>query len=227
MGLLTRRHEHYIVIPALGLGYGRVPKVANSMLKRQMARAAGIESRFPDGFSKDRDWRTNRPDAFLVTAAELRRRWPDLFVFAFVRDPLSRLASCYRSKVSEARRFSDAFRREGLTPNTSFPDFVAHVARRSDWRCNVHYRPQAAILTRRGALVPDFIGRFETLREDWQRLSDLLEDRGHAALPPLPRRHNDRPIVQAHDYFADDPALAALARTRYREDYRLFYPEQA
>ena len=226
MGVLTRRSEHFIVVPRLGVAYGRVPKVANSMLKRQIARAAGMVDQFPDGFSKDRDWRDKGPDAFLVTAKELKQRWPDVFVFAFVREPLSRLASCYRSKVSEARRFSPAFRREGLTPETSFPDFVAHVARRSDWRCNVHYRPQAAILTRRGDVVPDFIGRFETMTEDWQRLTEILAARG-VALPALPHRSQDRPIVKASDFFGGDTTLAAVARARYRDDYRLFYPEQA
>lgn len=227
MGFLTRNSEHFVVVPSLNLAYGRVPKVANSMLKRQVARAAGIEDQFNEVFSRDRDWRTKAPVAYLVTAAELKRRWPEAFVFAFVRDPLSRLGSCYRSKISGAKRFSDAFRREGLTPDTTFPEFVAHVERRRDWRCNVHYRPQAAILTHRGEVVPDFIGKFETIREDWKRLSDLLEGRGSPRLPPLPQRNHKRPVVAPDDFFEGDEALAARARARYSEDYRLFYPEQA
>jgi hypothetical protein len=191
-----------------------------------MARAAGLEDQFGSGFSKDRDWRSKAPAAYLVTATELHRRFPDVFIFAFVREPLSRLASCYRSKVSEARNFSGAFRSEGLTPETSFSDFVRHVARRGDWRSNVHYRAQAAILTRRGKIVPHFIGRFETLTEDWTHLNEILLARGCAALPRLPQRSQTRPIVQAADYFAGDTALAALAKERYRDDYRLFYPEQ-
>lgn len=227
MGVLTRRHEHYIVLPALGIAYARVPKVANSMLKRQMARIAGIEDSFPNGYSKDRDWRTKKPDAHFMTATELTRHWPDIFVFTFVRDPLSRLASCYRSKIAEAKRFSKSFHNEGLRPDTSFPDFVAHVARRGDWRSNIHYRAQSAILTHKSRSLPQFIGRFETIRQDWQRLGDELRARGGPALPALPQRRQTRPIVAADDYFRGDEQLIALARARYAEDYRLFYPEQA
>ncbi|MEM7545619.1 MAG: sulfotransferase family 2 domain-containing protein [Pseudomonadota bacterium] len=225
MGHLTRRHEHFIVLPALGLAYGRVPKVANSMLKRQLARAAGLQNRFDNGFSKDRDWRTKAPDAFLVTAAELARDWPDVFTFAFVREPMSRLASCFRSKVAEAKRFSESFHNEGLRPDTPFADFVRHVARRGDWRSNIHYRAQATILTRKGNVVPQFIGRFEALAEDWTRLSAEIEARGGTPLCPLPPRRQTRPIVAAENYFKGDTKLVALARQRYAEDYRLFYPE--
>lgn len=223
---------HFIAIPALGIAYGRVPKVANSVIKRSLAHAAGLQDRFPNkGFSKDRNWKTLAPDAFFVDAGTLARDFPDLLVFAFVRDPLERLASCYRSKLTQGRTIGKGLAREGLKTGIAFPDFVDHVCRRRDWRSNVHYRSQSAILS---AIVqkPDrrpttIIGKFETMREDWLRISGMLETRTGRALPRLPRRNPKHEIAKASDFFKDDAALTARAVARYAEDYRLFYPGQA
>ena len=216
MQYLVGLRRHFIAIPALGLAYGRVPKVANSTLKRQLARAAGLEDRFDGGYSRDAEWRGLAPDALLLTGKELRRRFPDMFVFSFVREPLACLASCYRSKITRPGQLSDSFLREGLAKDTSFPEFVAHAAGRSDWRSNIHYRAQAHVLCRDGALIPDFVGRFETLREDWKKLTEIMADRG-VALPKLPHRgdrQGARPQMRSGDLFDGDETLMALARRR-------------
>lgn len=219
---------HFIAIPALGLAYGRVPKVANSLIKRTLAHAAGIEGRFPpNGFSKDRNWRALAPDAYFVDARTLRRRFPDLFVFTFVREPLSRLASCYRSKIGAKREIARGLALEGLSARTTFPEFVRHVAARSDRRCNIHYRPQAAILSMPGGRRPDFVGRFETFRDDWAVLAGTLAGQKGVRLDPPPHRDPNRTVTDPADFFQGDAALTALAAERYAEDYRLFYPGQA
>ena len=177
--------RHYVVIPQLGLGYGRIPKAANSMIKRLLARAAGLEDLFGDQpFSRDRNWANKAPHAYFLTAAQARRRFPDLLLFSFVREPLSRLASCYRSKIVRPEVMHASLRREGLCKDTTFPQFVRHVCRRQDWRSNIHYRSQAHILRGRGGLAPDFIGRVEWMEQDWRQLSDLQQGRGNAPLPP-------------------------------------------
>lgn len=226
MALLGRTDKHYIVIPSMGLAYGRVPKVANSTIKRVLAEAAGIKGLFPPrGFSKDGNWRGKEPAAYFVSASVLRRKWPEIFVFSFVREPLSRLASCYRSKIAEPERMLPALRREGLTPQTSFAAFVAHAAGRPDRRCNIHYRPQSAIIAPRGKPIADFVGRYERFGEDWETLRAEAKARSGASLPPAPRRSAKRAVTDVDEYFRGDEALIAMARRRYAEDYRLFYPE--
>ncbi|MEM7524390.1 MAG: sulfotransferase family 2 domain-containing protein [Pseudomonadota bacterium] len=218
-----------MVVPSIGLAYARVPKVANSMLKRQLARAGGIERLFAEtGFSKDRSWREAGPHAYVVSAEELSRRWPDAYVFTFVREPLSRLASCYRSKVERKGRTGAAAEKEleGMGRGTPFAAFVEHVARRPDRRANIHYRAQADILAPAGDVTADFVGRFETLGEDWDRLSQIVTARLGLRLPPLPPRKRPLPIVNPDDYFGGDERLLALAKRRYADDYRLFYPDR-
>lgn len=220
--------RHYIVLPQLGLGYGRIPKAANSMIKRLLARAAGLEELFGDEpFSQDRNWATKAPHAYFLTASEARRRFPDVFLFSFVRDPLSRLASCYRSKIARPEVMHDSLLREGLGKDTTFQGFALHVCRRSDWRSNIHYRSQAHILRGRGGLAPDFIGRVERLESDWRRLSDLLQERGEAPLPPLPRRKSSVRNAQMKpgDLFEGDQDLITRVRRRYAADISLFYSD--
>ena len=209
-----------------------MPKVANSTIKRTLAHAAGLQDRFPlKGYSKDQNWKTLAPDAHFIDARTLARDFPDLLVFAFVRDPLERLASCYRSKLREGRTIGKGMAREGLKTGMPFPAFVDHVCRRGDWRSNVHYRAQSAILAgmvaKPGTPSRMHIGRFETMREDWARISAALEARTGHHLPRLPNRDPKRTAPPASDFFQGDAALTARAIARYAEDYRLFYPEQA
>lgn len=218
--------RHYIVLPQLGVGYGRIPKAANSMIKRLLARAAGLEEMFGDeAFSQDRNWATKAPDAYFLTAAEARRRFPDVFLFSFVREPLSRLASCYRSKIVRPEVMHDSLLNEGLSKDTSFRKFAMHVCGRGDWRSNIHYRSQAYILRGHGGLAPDFIGKVEQLEADWRRLSDLLQERGGAPLPQLPRRKSavKQAQMKTGDLFEGDQDLINRVRLRYAEDFLLFY----
>ena len=95
MQYLGALRRNYVVISSIGLGYGRIPKAANSTIKRLMARSAGLERFFPEGgYSKDRNWRDLAPHAYFLTAEEARRRFPDILLFSMVREPLARLASC-------------------------------------------------------------------------------------------------------------------------------------
>ena len=214
---------HFIAIPALGIAYGRMPKVANSTIKRLLARAAGLSDRLTfNEVSKDLHWSDQAPDAYFLSAKALQRKFPELFVFTFVREPMERVASCYRAKVEQAKKPYKGLIREGLAPRADFADFIAHIAARPDAKSNIHYRAQSAILD--GARI-DFLGRYETIRDDWDDLNDMLAASGRARLPGWPKRGGKRPVVNPNDYFRGDARLIQLVKERYAEDYASYYPE--
>ena len=88
-----------------------------------------------------------------------------------------------------------------------------------------HLCSQTYVLSHQGRLLPQFIGRVETMAADWQRLAATLRDRGGPQLGRLRTIHktvHKRPSTL--DLFAD-PGLVRLVRQRYRGDFETFYPD--
>lgn len=199
-----------IVVPELRMCFVPTPKVANRSMKAAIAAVARPGYR---GDPHLAGWQY-RP----VTT--LRRT--GFHGFGFVRNPLDRLYSCYAQKVvlygrlkhmpMQFWRYGDVFH-----PGMSFEEFVRAVAGIPDRVADIHFRSQHRFLYHRGEPTVDFIGRFETLERDWQRV------RQRFGLPELVH-YNRSPHRSYREAYT--PALARAAAERYREDIRLFGYEQ-
>lgn len=95
------------------------------------------------------------------------------FKFAFVRNPYDRLVSEY---------FFDR-RWNQRTKDLDFSAFVDYLADRlQQQKVFAHYRPQSDfVFDDNGELMVDFVGRFECLDKDWER----LQQRAGLELPAL------------------------------------------
>ena len=111
------------------------------------------------------------------------------FKFVIVRNPLTRLISAYLDKfvVKPHIRKSfflpkhlkevvkDVYTRKGLIPDykksISFRQFVEHIESTEDKYLDGHWKPQYLSL---GDIKFDFIGRFETLTEDFEHIKEKL-----------------------------------------------------
>ncbi|MCF2905043.1 sulfotransferase family protein [Octadecabacter sp. CECT 8868] len=122
------------------------------------------------------DIRTTKRDPYGIhaagshpTATELRQTIGDeaydsYYSFCFVRNPWSRLLSYYKfSKLKEGRpAFDDA----------STLDFNAFIAKHGD---TAPMRQQSELLlNNNGQIDVDFVGRFETLENDFQTVCETL-----------------------------------------------------
>jgi hypothetical protein len=154
-----------------------------------------------------------------LTALEKRREmgeeaWGRRFSFAFVRNPWDRAVSHYEYRVVSDRfdrpSGPDGFRawvREALG------DLEKRVDRGSPRQRWV--RPQARWITdEEGAVIVDFVGRFERLHEDFAEVCRRLNRK--AALPHVKatRRGHYR------DYYDDETRL--LVARWYEEDIERF-----
>ena len=170
------------------------------------------------------------PDAELVrrrTLDEIIERRPALgayFSFAFVRHPVARTRSFHADKHGlalhdrRARRwFIEPW--HGLRTGMGFGELCAWLATPagSDAFADRHWLSQHVQIRTRDGREPDFVGRWETLDDDWRTVT-AHTGMPHRALPRLNARRDPEPAPDE----PERPEIAALLRRRYAEDFRLW-----
>lgn len=203
-----------------------IPKVACSSLTAVCVDLLGFE--LPDGSWKPSVFRGDRYDHLVDIrkrdAAKLSRsdvtKFPNYWRFTFVRNPLDRLVSCYSEKIRDSKSFVDGVHpcllRFGVFHrDMSFHDFARAVADIPDENADGHFRSQwTFIADGEGNLEIDFIGHFERLEEDMQKVANHL--RFSFTMPHLLK--SDR---RSYKEYYDDALLDTIAR-RYQNDFHLF-----
>jgi hypothetical protein len=91
------------------------------------------------------------------------------YKFAFVRNPWDRLVSSYMFLTKGGMNTADAaWAQQYLTPFTDFEHFVLEGIQRSEILSWVHFLPQSHfICNAQGKCLMDFIGKFESLENDF------------------------------------------------------------
>jgi hypothetical protein len=143
-----------------------------------------------------------------VIAEVGRELWDDCFTFAFVRNPWDRLVSGWK------------ITREWGKHELSFPEFVRQLpsldpdqppeALRRAISTHWHAMPQTDHLLVDGEIAVDFIGRVETIDDDWRSLADRIGC--DATLP----RINTSDHGHYRDYYDDE--LLAIVDDTFRRD---------
>ncbi|MEM8947864.1 MAG: sulfotransferase family 2 domain-containing protein [Pseudomonadota bacterium] len=150
---------------------------------------------------------------------------PDYTVFSLVRNPWSRVLSCYRNKVLSSRLGDLAIcsRYPDLSPVMSFPEFVRWLGSEHgrDDVADRHWISQTRLLSdpETGRLLCTKIGKFERFKAD---IEDFLEEVGLGHLDVL---HINRTGVSddPHSYrSAYDAECRDIIARRYRQDIETF-----
>lgn len=145
------------------------------------------------------------------------KKYARYFKFAFVRNPWDRLVSAYEYLLEEGSATSnkDTEWAEFIKSFGSFDDFVCQwVNERNIYRRTV-LTPQFEFLVDNfGGLSVDYLGRFETLEEDYQCLAEKI-----GGCDPLPHK-NASSRKDFRSYYSAQ-AIDIVARV-YAEDIRLF-----
>jgi len=142
-------------------------------------------------------------------ASELRKElprevWEDYFKFAFVRNPWDWLVSTFHY----LRNTEDHRHHRRVIAMNSFADYV-------DWEIGRNRRRQSAFVCDDGDVIVDFIGRFETLADDYDEVCRRIG----VSAPPLP--HVNRTAHRDYREFYDDALIARVAE-HWRFDIELF-----
>ncbi len=147
--------------------------------------------------------------------------------FSFVRNPWSRVVSCYRNKIQEVRvigHLSIMSRFKGLRPGMDFEEFVEWLASRegSDEKADRHWVSQHRILAgANGELACDYVGKHESLQDDFDHICRIL------SLPQNPlsmvygvSRSGFASPTYYREYYTS--RTRELVAERYQKDIELF-----
>jgi hypothetical protein len=213
-GELRGQRASGIVLTDLGAVYVPIPKVACTSLKTVCAGILGLHGNV--------HFEVAWP---LVELELLRAEHPDAFVFSFVRNPWDRLLSCFRSKIVPGRQ--DEHYRDGVEFNfwkygslfrgdMSFREFVQATASIPDEEADIHFGSQYRhVMDADGAVLVDFLGRFESLARDFRRVCDRLGITDVA----LAHLHRTDGATYATYY---DPHTRDLVAERWARDVQTF-----
>jgi hypothetical protein len=184
--------------------YVRIPKCGNTAIRRSLEH--GVKRR--------------------MSKTQIIRMDDDWTRFSFVRNPWARTLSTFNHKAtidSSSPRMIDGvyqgFVDHGIPvrANMGFEEFCELICSIPDEKTDKHLRSQASYLMHNDAAIVPFIGKIESMTEDWSRLMLPL-----GIETPLKHINRTQHAHQHYSHFYKDTALVNLVGDRYAEDIRHF-----
>jgi hypothetical protein len=206
----TLEKSSYLVVPEKKLVYLVNSKVACSSFK-QVLLASVAGKQVSDDYSVHTDPEVVRRSRRYLGGAERK-----FFVFTFVRNPFERLVSTYVNKFCDYRKIAHAgfeyqYYLGGIfKPADSFAEFVDKVASIPDRAADRHFVSQSFMICRMANHPPDFIGRLESVTEDYRELAERF------GLPELPH-FNKSSHYDYREYYRSRTLVEKVYR-KYRAD---------
>ncbi|WP_153769317.1 hypothetical protein [Labrenzia sp. CE80] len=220
------RDHHFMVFPDVGLAYARIPgdpyRAVTGILDRLVVGSGSSGTAADDAQGID-SW---VGDIEILTARQLKRRFPNLCTFAVVQSPAERILSAYQSLIEGDTSLPTYFDLNRFDKSMSLVDFVSHVAAIGDMGTDNLLRSQAAILSHRSRLVPDIVVDLASLAHTPATLLDQLSDRATSPIDLTNIEFDVPGRDPEHWEIMQGLAVRAALKQRYKKDYRMFFEEQ-
>lgn len=147
----------------------------------------------------------------------------DIFKFCFVRNPYTRLLSCYLDKIKQNKFQSQQIKiQAGLRPDTestlTFDEFVELVIEQPEMFMDQHWRTQY-YQTFQTNIKYDFIGRFENFEKDFLSVLNRLNIDAHQYYD-AEKSHATQADEKITEYYSTE--IAEKVYQKYRIDFECF-----
>ena len=182
----------FLYLPEQSLVFARIPKCANTSIKTRLSSLIATKtSQHPRQNrilepTNDLFWKKCTKQARWLKPDQYTDLYDSVTSFTVIRDPLSRLQSCYGEKVLRSAVFP-AMKRLGYHNQMSFEDFVEFTCSLALCEMDVHTKPQTFLIMDSKGRLPHFIARLENLDQDWNTFSNLMLSRKVNLGGALPR----------------------------------------
>ena len=206
--------------------YFAVGKAANSTVKHHLFELEYSNTNFKIRALHDRRCSPLlSPFQFTAEQVEAFLSDSDVFKFTFVRNPYSRLLSCYLDRIvpKESAPYRQLMNMLGKEPgdDVSFDSFIRAICDQTPYQMNPHWRVQVNE-TLYDSIDYDFIGRVETFGQDmakvWSEVSGGFDAGKLGELNKSPSV--TRSASRLNDFYS--PELTALVADKYAEDFDVF-----
>ena len=155
--------------------------------------------------------------------AELRAAGEVDVIASWTRHPLARLVSFHEHLIRRKGRpemgWYEPLDRFGLYRDMPFAEMVECIADVADSDADPHFRSQWALLTHGDELLPTWVGRVESMVEDWGAFCGMVP---RLELPDLPQHRNTSDHPPWSEYYTD-PMVRGTAASRYARDLATWY----
>ena len=203
----------FIVFPEFKIVFLAVPRAGTSSLEFSLTSLLGKSL----DLTSDRYKNSFRHYMRSCSRREVATKYSDYFKFTFVRNPWTRLFSCYLARIRKIP--NRRLRHLELDQCRTFEEFVKRVCDIPDEHADVHFMSQDYLLTYNGNFLPDRVYRFETYTQDWLNLRQRLERQTGINLIDLPHIFSTKSDDFRRAYTSK---LVDLVMQRYMADCKRF-----
>jgi Sulfotransferase family len=206
------------ILPELGLVYVRNPKAASSTLLEWLDwMHTGVEREATRNIRQDNSLPKARD---LGWERVMRMVDGEAFRFSFVRDPVTRFESAYRSKILQPRPsrlqvLELLGRPDDPATEVTFEDFLGVVEQQDPLHMDLHWRPQHLNLMH-PVFTFDLLGRVERFDQDIEEIRRRLD------LPGPPTRSRNVKRSPGPSAYEGRPDLVERVRALYTRDLELY-----
>lgn len=166
-----KKIRQYYIAKASNIAYLKIPKCACTSIKIAISKM-----RFGPQLqeAKSVHHAGNYPILFGGVVRDYDPVLDGIFKFTFVRDPVQRVFSFYKNKILDFdSSVSPHYYRLGIKKTDSFNDFVDKLIRLDFSQLEEHLMPQSFFCFDDGVLKVDYIGKMETISDDWKIIEDI------------------------------------------------------